>query len=174
MFKKVILLLVLCLGAFANDLVLLKGKVVAHTEVFGDSEINPYTNTIQTALIIDDNVESIRGQIYFDVLTLVSNKKDRDENMYKLLNSQKYNKISFEITNIVKNETNYDISGLLNLNGVSKNITVKSNIIEEGNKVVLDGNFSFNLTDFKLEPPTMFFLTVRDQIDITYKISLKK
>lgn len=94
--------------------------------------------------------------------------------MYELLNEPKFKTISFDIKNIVKNGINYDINGVLVLNGVSKDITVKSNITEQNNQILFDGGFSFNLTDFNLEPPTMFFLTVRNQIDVTYKIDLKR
>ncbi|WP_266096005.1 hypothetical protein [Aliarcobacter cryaerophilus] len=51
---------------------------------------------------------------------------------------------------------------------------VKSDISEEKSNILLNGKFSFNLTDFNLEPPSMLFLKVRDQIDITYKIYLKR
>ena len=174
MFKKIALVLMFCIGANATNLTITKGEINAHTEVFGDSEINPYTKNVQSSLTIDDKIESIKGQIFFDTLTMVSTKKDRDDNMYKLLNVEKYKTVSFEIISVVKNGLNYDINGVLTLSGVSKNITVKSNIIEENGQILLDGGFSFNLTDFKLEPPTMLFLTVRNQIDITYKIDLKK
>ena len=80
----------------------------------------------------------------------------------------------YGIKNIIKNEINYDISGLLTLNGISKDIIVKSDIGEEKSNILLNGKFSFNLTDFNLEPPSMLFLKVRDQIDITYKIYLKR
>lgn len=174
MFKKIALVLMFCIGANATNLTITKGEINAHTEVFGDSEINPYTKNVQSSLTIDDKIESIKGQIFFDTLTMVSTKKDRDDHMYKLLNVEKYKTVSFEIISVVKNGLNYDINGVLTLSGVSKNITVKSNIIEENGQILLDGGFSFNLTDFKLEPPTMLFLTVRNQIDITYKIDLKK
>jgi hypothetical protein len=62
----------------------------------------------------------------------------------------------------------------LTLNGISKDIIVKSDISEEKSNILLNGKFSFNLTDFNLEPPSMLFLKVRDQIDITYKIYLKR
>ncbi len=94
--------------------------------------------------------------------------------MYKLLNVDKFETISFDIKNIIKNEINYDISGVLTLNGISKDIIVKSDISEEKSNILLNGKFSFNLTDFNLEPPSMLFLKVRDQIDITYKIYLKR
>lgn len=171
---KVLLLLSLILGANASNINVQKGEIIAHTEVFGDSQINPATKEINALLSIDNDIESIKGKIYFDTLSLVSSKKDRDKNMYELLNIEKYKSISFDITNIVKNEDKYNINGVLTLNGVSKSITTKSDIVEDKDMIILNGDFSFNLTDFNLEPPTMFFLTVRNQIDITYNIELKK
>lgn len=171
---KLALILILSLGAFANSLTITQGEITAHTEVFGDSEINPATKDVKVDLSIDDKIESIKGKIFFDTLSLVSQKKDRDANMYELLNEPKFKTISFDIKNIVRNDANYDINGVVTLNGVSKDITVKSNITEQNNQISFDGGFSFNLTDFNLEPPTMFFLTVRDQIDISYKIDLKR
>ncbi len=82
--------------------------------------------------------------------------------MYKLLNVDKFETISFDIKNIIKNENNYDISGVLTLNGISKDIIVKSDISEEKSNILLNGKFSFNLTDFNLEPPSMLFLKVRE------------
>ena len=178
MFKKIVFLIILSLGLcadnYANNLSVTSGEIKAHTEVFGDSEINPTTKDVKANLTIENSLESIKGQIFFETITLISDKKDRDENMYELLNIQKYKTISFDIKNIVKNETNYDINGVLSLNGVTKNITLKSNINEQNNQILFDGEFSFNLTDFNLEPPTMLFLTVRNQIDISYKIEFKR
>lgn len=171
---KIALFLILSLGAFANDVSIVKGKIKAHTEVFGDSEINPQTTHIKSLLTIADKIESIKGEVFFETLSLVSSKKDRDEHMYKLLDSEVHKVISFTIKNIVKNETNYDINGVITLNGVKKEITVKSDINEQNNQIVMVGGFSFNLTDFNLEPPTLLFLTVRNQIDINYDIELKR
>lgn len=171
---KILLILGLGLAAMASTLNIQKGEITAHTEVFGDSQINPTTKEVNAFLTIENNIESIQGKIYFDSISLISQKKDRDENMYELLNVEKYKTISFNITSIVKNETNYDINGILTLNGISKNITSKSVISDENAVVLLNGGFSFNLTDFGLEPPKLLFLTVRNQIDISYNIELNK
>ncbi len=172
--SKILIILCLSLAAIASSLNIKKGEIIAHTEVFGDSKINPSTKEINTFLTIQKEVESIRGKIYFDTITLISQKRDRDSNMYELLNFQKYKNISFDISNIVKNENGYYINGDLTLNGITKNITTNGEIINNKDAISLKGGFSFNLTDFNLEPPTMFFLTVRNQIDISYNIQLKK
>ncbi len=173
MFK---LLVILSLGLFAsaNNLTVQNGEIKAHTEVFGDSEINPTTKNVKTELTIEDSVESIKGKIYFETLSLISEKKDRDANMYTLLNVEKFKTISFDVKSITKNAETYEIKGALTLNGITKNIKAKININEQNNEIILNGGFSFNLTDFSMEPPKMLFLTVRNQIDISYNISLKK
>ena len=172
--SKILIILCLSLALNAANLNIQKGEIIAHTEVFGDSQISPSTKEINTFLTIQKEVESIRGKIYFDTITLISQKRDRDSNMYELLNFQKYKNISFDISSIVKNENGYYINGDLTLNGITKNITTNGEIINNKDAILLKGGFSFNLTDFNLEPPTMFFLTVRNQIDISYNIQLKK
>ncbi len=171
---KLLVILSLALFANANNLTVQNGEIKAHTNVFGDSEINPTTKNVKSDLTIENSIESIKGKIYFDTLTLISEKKDRDTNMYKLLNVEKFKTISFDIKSITKNETDYEIKGALTLNGVTKNIKAKIIINQQNNEILLNGGFSFNLTDFNLEPPTMLFLTVRNQIDISYNISLNE
>lgn len=173
MFK---LLVILSLGLFANanNLTVQNGEIKAHTEVFGDSQINPTTKNVKSDLTIEDTIESIKGKIYFETLTLVSDTKSRDEHMHELLKAEKFKTISFDIKSITKNEDSYNINGIVTLNGVSKNITTKSFINKQNNQVSLNGGFSFNLTDFSLEPPTMMFLTVRNQIDISYNLTLSE
>ncbi len=171
---KLLIILSLALFANANNLTVQNAEIKAHTNVFGDSEINPTTKNVKSDLTIENGIESIKGKIYFDTLTLISEKKDRDTNMYKLLNVEKFKTISFDIKSITKNETDYEIKGALTLNGVTKNIKAKIIINQQNNEILLNGGFSFNLTDFNLEPPTMLFLTVRNQIDISYNISLNE
>lgn len=171
---KLLVILSLALFANANNLTIQNGEIKAHTEVFGDSEINPTTKNVKADLTIENSIESIKGKIYFETLTLISDKKSRDEHMYELLQVEKFKTISFDIRSITKNETDYEIKGALTLNGITKNIKAKIIINQQNNQISLNGGFSFNLTDFNLEPPTMMFLTVRNQIDITYNISLNE
>ena len=170
---KLLVILGLVLGANATSINVQSGEIKAHTEVFGDSEINPTTKNVKGDLTIEDTIESIKGTIYFETLTLLSDKKGRDEHMYELLKVEKFKTISFDIKSITKNQNGYDINGIVTLNGVSKNITTKAMIYRQNNQLLLNGEFSFNLTDFSLEPPTMMFLTVRNQIDIFYNITLE-
>ncbi len=170
---KLLIVLSLVLFANASNLSVQKGEIIAHTEVFGDSEINPTTKDVKADLTMNDTIESIKGKIYFDTISLISDKKTRDEHMYELLQAEKFKTITFDIRSIVKTDVDYEIKGVLTLNGVQKNIKAKISINKQNNQLLLTGAFSFNLTDFSLEPPTMMFLTVRNRIDISYNITLE-
>lgn len=170
---KLLVILILALGVSANTLNIQKGEIIGHTEVFGDSQINPTTKDVKADLTMNDSIESIKGKIYFDTISLISDKKTRDEHMYELLKAEKFKTISFDIKSITKTDVDYEIKGVLTLNGVSKNIKAKISINQQNNQILLTGGFSFNLTDFSLEPPTMMFVTVRNQIDISYNITLE-
>lgn len=170
---KLLIVLSLVLFANASNLSVQKGEIIAHTEVFGDSEINPTTKDVKADLTMNDTIESIKGKIYFDTISLISDKKTRDEHMYELLQAEKFKTITFDIKSIVKTDVDYEIKGVLTLNGVQKNIKAKISINKQNNQLLLTGGFSFNLTDFSLVPPTMMFLTVRNRIDISYNITLE-
>lgn len=170
---KLLIVLSLVLFANASNLSVQNGEIIAHTEVFGDSQINPSTKDVKADLTMNDSIESIKGKIYFDTISLISDKKTRDEHMYELLQAEKFKTITFDIRSITKVDVDYEIKGVLTLNGVQRNIKAKISINKQNNQLLLSGGFSFNLTDFSLEPPTMMFLTVRNQTDISYNITLE-
>ncbi len=171
---KLILIVVLSIFSFGNNLTLKKGEIQAHTEIFGDSEINPKTEKVDSTLTIGENIESIKGKISIVPLSLVSDNLHRDKHMYNVLNIETNPSINIEIKSIQKTDTNYKINGFLTLNGVNKEISSIVTIIEDPLLLNLSGNFSIKLTEFNIEPPSLLFLTVRDQIDIKYKLSYRK
>lgn len=173
MFKLIVTAL-LALGLSAADLPLQSGFIQAHTEVFGDNTIEPATNKISSILQMEDSIESLKGTITINTLDLKSDKVDRDANMYELLQSTLYPTVSFEIIKVVKNEQNYTIVGNLNLHGISKLLSTEATITQRDDEINIFGQFPITLTSFGMEPPSMFFLTVRNQIDIMYNLHYSK
>jgi polyisoprenoid-binding protein YceI len=171
---KLVLLGMLSIFAFANDLVLKKGEIMAHTEIFGDSNINPKTNVIDSDLTMKDTIESIEGIFSIKTLSLKSENEKRDEHMYELLNATLHPKISFKIISIQTYETQYVIDGMLTLNGVTKPASSVCKIEANNDIVSFNGYFAIKLTQFNMEPPSLLFLTVRDKIDIKYNLSYTK
>lgn len=171
---KLLLLVFFSIFVFANNLILQNGEIEAHTEVFGDSEINPKTQSIISTLNYENSIESLKGEIKITSKSLKSKKEDRDNNMYDLLNTKNYPNIVFNITSIVKKDNQFELKGNLTLNAVTKEIKSLLNIEELNDIFTLNGTFFIKLTQFNMKPPKMFFLTVRDQIDIKYNLKYKK
>lgn len=171
---KLVLVLLFALIANAAELQLLDGKIQAHTEVFGDSTIDPQTTNIIAKVNKDDSIESLRGEFSIAALSLASDNKDRDTHMYEVLKVKQSPNIIFYITSLTKVEDKYKINGILKMNHIRRNISSMATINETEKNISLNGDFSIKLTDFGLEPPKMFFLTVRNQIDIKYNFNFNK
>jgi polyisoprenoid-binding protein YceI len=176
MVKLVFTLIFTSLIIFANaqDLKFINGEIKAHTEIFGDSNINPSTKNITSHLSIDKNIDSLKGIIFLNTLSLHSNNQERDFSMYEVLNSSKFPRIIFKIISIKKLKKSYELKGFLTLNGIEKQLTTIAQIKQENEKLVLDGNFFIKLTSFNIQPPSLLFLKVRDKIDISYHLNYIK
>lgn len=171
---KLVLVLFLSFLANATELQLVNGKIKAHTEVFGDSTIDPETTNIKTKVKKADSFESLNGEFTINSMSLVSDNKDRDKHMYEVLKVLQAPTISFYITSLEKVEDKYKINGILKINHIRRNISSMATISSAENIIEINGDFSIKLTDFGLEPPTMFFLTVRDQVDINYNFNFSE
>lgn len=175
--RNLVFIFILAISSLANVLVLEKGEIHAHTEIFGDSEIDPKTNKISSNLVIAQDIESIKGNISINSLSLVSDSLPRDEHMYEVLNVKINPTIKFEIKSIQKMDKNYQINGSLTLNGVKEDISSIATIAtipEDNSSTTIKGTFWIKLTQFNIKPPKLLFLTVRDQIDINYNLLYKK
>ena len=79
-----------------------------------------------------------------------------------------------KLKEVKKEADGYHILGVLTLNNQIKAIDTKAEISEQNNLVKLKGGFSIKMTEFGIEPPTLLFLSVRDEVAITYDLALAK
>lgn len=174
MFKKSLLLLALVASVmFGSELSFNSGFISTHTEIFGDKTIDNNTSTINAMVSYDGKIEDIKGEISLDVTTLKSKKPDRDEHLYKALESEKFSKISFKFTEIkLLEDKSYEIVGLLTLHGVEREVTSKA-AISQNDGLKISGAFSLIMSEYGVKPPSLLFLTVRDQVDIAYDLNFK-
>lgn len=174
--KKLSLLAVLACGMlYAGPLGFESGTIKAHTEVFGDSTIDPYTKKAVSHLSMETSPATLKGAFEVSALDLYSDNKKRDEHMQEVLESATFGKIIFDIKDAVaKGGDSYTLKGTMNLHGVSKPMSFDTTITEEGNKLHIKGTGSLKMTDFGMKPIKMMFLTVRDQVDLSVDVILKR
>jgi len=172
--KTLILSLITASSLFAGNLVVTQGIVKAHTEVFGDSTINPSTRSITSHLHMAKTVESIRGSVDVSVLKLKSDNETRDEHMVEALESHTYPVAQYTFKNVSKTSSGYVIDGILKFHNVKKPLRIDAQISTQGNRIEIRGKGSFTLSDYHIKPIRLFLLTVRDRIDLNIDVTLKK
>ena len=178
MFRKITLSLLtaslLCGAAYAKELSFKEGFIGAQTEIFGDSNIAPKSTHVVTKLTMDDAIESLKGDISIDLLTLKSENGSRDESMYETLHVKEHPSTVFKLKEVSKEADGYHLIGALTLNKQTKEINTKADITDQSDLVKLKGNFSIKMSEFGIEPPTLLFLSVRDEVVISYDLALAK
>lgn len=174
--KKVVMLgLIAWSCLYGGALTFESGVIKGHTEVFGDSTIDPVFKKAVSHLTMDDSPSTLKGSLEVSIADFVSDNKKRDTHMYETMESTKFPKSSFEIKEVIsKGGDKYQMNGLLTLHGVQKPINFEGVITSEGNKIHIKAAAITKMSDFGITPPKMVFLTVRDQVDITVDVLLKR
>lgn len=175
--KTFSLLLLLSFSLFAGNLELKEGFVAAHTEVLGDSTIDPLNHSLHANLNISgDDITSITGELSVELSLFVSDNSDRDENMHETTEAEKFPLASYTITGIHKaKETNaYTLNGMLDFHGVKKELDFDAEILLQEDTVTISGVSKILLSDYNVDAPCLlgFVLCVEDNVDIFAKAVL--
>lgn len=174
--KKISLIAILACGVlYAGPLSFESGLVKAHTEVFGDSSIDPMSKKATSHFSMEEAATTLRGAMEVSMADLISDNKKRDSNMQETLESAMFPKAVFEIKEVVaKGANNYLLKGTMSLHGVTKPMSFEGTITQEGTKVRIKASSMMKMSDFGIKPPKMVFLTVRDQVDLSVDVLLKR
>ena len=178
MFNKIAFSLIsaslLCSTIYAKELSFKEGSIGAQTEILGDSNINPKSSQIVAKLSMDDAIESLKGNITLELLSLKSENEKRDEHMYEALHVKATPSTTFKLKEVTKEADGYHLVGTLTLNKQSKEINTKVDITDQSDLLKLKGGFTIKMSEFGIEPPTLLFLSVRDEVVIAYDLALAK
>jgi len=175
MIKLSITALLLAASVYAGNLSFESGTIKAHTEVFGDSSIDPVFKKATSHLSMGDSTTSLRGSMDVSIADFMSDNSKRDANMHETMESDKFPKASYEIKEVIaKGGDNVTLKGTLSIHGVTKPLSFEGSVSEEGSKVRIKAKSSMKMSDFGITPPKMVFLTVRDQVDLNVDVILKR
>ena len=114
--------------------------------------------------------------------SLKSHKSGMDKNTYKALKTDKYKSIDFKMVSVKQikdlGNSSYQVtvSGKLTITGNTKTIDLPFKMNVSANSVTLEGETTFNMSEYGVEPPTALFGTVTtgDQLKIKFKSILTK
>jgi len=169
--KALLLSLLVSSYLIAGNLVVTHGTVKAHTEVFGDSQINPTTTKLTSHLSMSGDPTTLTGSIDVSMKGLKSDNEDRDEHMSEAINSGQFPNATYTISSVTKSGGGYKLDGKLSFHGTTKPLTLHADISKSGDKVSFKGNGTFAMSSFGVTPPKLLLLTVRDRIDLTIDVN---
>jgi len=126
---------------------------------------------IKGSFIFDkDNPTASNVDLFVPVFSFDSKNSNRDSNMLDVIEDYFYPTVSFTSSEIIKQENQYYIKGLLFFHGIKKEITIPVNFTLDDKKIKVDADFSISLTDYKIKRPSL--LTIKMKDDITIKLFL--
>lgn len=167
--KIFLLILMLHVALFAENLELESGYIKAHTEMVFDNTIDPINKSLMSEMSIQSsNIESMRGSFWVNMNMFISDMLDRDTHMYDAIESKKFILAKFTIDSVTKIEETdmYEVSGELDFHGIKKELHSIAKIIIKNHKLEFNATTTFNMDDFGIEMPCMMFMCVREQVDL--------
>jgi len=159
----------------ANELKLIDGFASAHTEVFGSSDINPLSTHITANVTYDATSKSLNGNITVHLDKFFSDHQGRDEHMYESMQRDLYPTINYHILSLKKSShETYMLSGEMTLHGVTKRVNFTVNLTDTNRTLSIRGRGEIIMSDFKIKPPGLLFISVRDRVELFIKARFEK
>jgi len=150
--------------------------------IAGTSTMHDWTMTSQTAnyaasfTMNADGTPSSLDKVTFTMPaeSLKSKEKAMDKNAYKSLKTDEYKDITFDLTSAKIVGKTITCSGKLTISGTTKPIDVDVTYEVKNGNLVCKGSKKIKMTDFKVEPPSFMFGTIKtgDEITITFDATL--
>ncbi len=108
--------------------------------------------------------------------SLKSQEKAMDKNAYKSLNTDKYKDITFHLTAAKITGKTITCNGNLTIAGATKPVEVDVAYEAKNGTLVCKGSKKIKMTEFKVEPPSFMFGTIKtgDEITITFDVTLSQ
>jgi polyisoprenoid-binding protein YceI len=134
-----------------------------------------------TFTVDGDQIQSISGlSVTMKAMTLKSGKGGMDDKAYEALKVKENPTITFtlkEMKNLKQSGSaiTYTAVGDLTIAGFKRSVTFTGTGKVAGDAFKFDGKTTFKLTDFKVDPPTAMFGTIKtgDEVTVAFNVTFK-
>lgn len=157
-------------------------KAVAGSQikVNGTSNLHDWTmaassfNCTASATVKGDQLQDITALSFVLPVTNLKAKEDlMNTRAYKALNQEKYNQITFKLTDAVISGKTVKATGNLTISGVTNPVTLQANYAVNGDEVVFKGSKAIKMSDFKIKAPSFMMGALKTGDEVTIDLALK-
>lgn len=179
--KKIFAIVIFALNLYANEVYEIDKnnsnvyfKAISDVLFFGSDTIIGINKDIDGELHIEN--KKLKGFIEISVDSFDTQNSKRDSHIKEILNYKEHQKISFLIKKELKKGADNFLDGVLKLNGVEKDISIKVEKSIQNNTITYKGKTSIKYSDFHIKPPSLagFIKKAKDSIEIGAKIVFKR
>ena len=172
------LILVLCVTFVSAQTFQLKPDESKMT-IKGTSTLHDWESEVESisasAEVEDKTIR--RGTFEAEVRSIKSGNSTMDDNTYKAMDADKYPKIFFSMENQKLEGGKMPVSGKLTIAGTTR--TVDLSLIAEQwaeDQLLLKGVYTFDMSDFGIDPPRAMLGAIRtdDEITVEFSIALQR
>ena len=124
---------------------------------------------INSVILADKNKETIsQAAVSVKISSFDSQNANRDSHTIEVTDAIKYPNISFASSSIKQDGNKLQVTGKLTFHGVSKEITINAEKKTVNNKAEITGNFSVNMKDYNIDPPSLMAMSTDEEIKLTF------
>ncbi len=124
---------------------------------------------VNSVILADKDRNNItQGAVSVKISSFDSQNANRDSHMIEVTDAIKYPNISFVSTSVKQEGSALDIAGKLTFHGVTKDITMKAEKTMVDNKAKITGNFTVNMKDFNIDPPSLMAMATDEEIKLSF------
>ncbi|TGK14771.1 YceI family protein [Leptospira fluminis] len=99
---------------------------------------------------------------------------NRDSHILESLGYPEQENVSFTSASIDPAEGGWNVTGNLTINGVTKQIKTKVSVLNKGDgKIEVSGKFQIKMKEFNVDPPSLLFVTAKEEVEIEFSFLLK-
>jgi polyisoprenoid-binding protein YceI len=121
-------------------------------------------------------LEDAVGCVAIEAKSLDTRIRRRNEIMWKdHLEVAKFPEIRFILTGLADVQTDAErtslmLEGELMLHGVSRSLRIPATVVPMGTVLEVEGTITFRMSDHAIERPALLFITVKDEVEVRFKV----
>lgn len=156
--------------------------VKSSMEITGTSTLHDWEMTSDQAIgyvkgVLDHSgLLSINSlKVSMPIRSLRSGKSVMDKITYDVMKAKEHKNVIFELISAEKKGHIWEMKGYFTMAGTKKQVLLNVTESVIGRTVTLIGAYTFNLTDFKIEPPIAMYGTIEtgDKVSINFNLQFK-